>query len=154
MDDIYPRQAQKATAPLALLGPPPPAMAVQQLLTLNTCSRVGMKTIQIFSDHIRDQIRLERFRSVRIRVRIFNIRYLSISEYLNRIFMMSISNHILSDMINIICIRIRIRPEIWKQIWYRWYPFVSDPFSSLPVKSEDVLVSARDDSAYASPDPN
>ena len=45
--------------------------------------------------------------------------------------MMSTSNRILSDMIDIIRIRIRIRPEIWKQIWYRWYPSISDPFSSL-----------------------
>jgi hypothetical protein len=36
---------------------------------------VWMKTIRIFSDRIRDRIRLEGFRSVRIRVRIFNIRY-------------------------------------------------------------------------------
>jgi len=36
----------------------------------------------------------------------------SVSEYLNRIFMMSTSNHILSDMIDIIRIRIQIRPEI------------------------------------------
>jgi len=34
-----------------------------------------MKTVWIFSDRIRDRIRLEEFRSVRIRVRIFNIRY-------------------------------------------------------------------------------
>jgi len=38
-------------------------------------SSVGMKTVRIFSDRIRDRIRLETFRSVRIRVRIFNIRY-------------------------------------------------------------------------------
>ena len=44
---------------------------------------------------------------------------------------MSTSNHILSDMVDIIRIRIRIRPKIWKQIWYQWYPSVSDPFSSL-----------------------
>jgi len=36
---------------------------------------VGMKTVQIFSDCIRDRIRLEGFRSVHIRVWIFNIRY-------------------------------------------------------------------------------
>ena len=36
---------------------------------------VGMKTVRIFFDRIRDRIRLERFRSVRIRVRMFNIRY-------------------------------------------------------------------------------
>ena len=36
---------------------------------------VGMKTVRIFSDRIRDRIRLEGFKSVRIRVRIFNIRY-------------------------------------------------------------------------------
>jgi len=34
-----------------------------------------MKTVRIFFDRIRDRIRLEGFRSVRIRVRIFNIRY-------------------------------------------------------------------------------
>jgi len=34
-----------------------------------------MKTVRIFSDRIRDQIRLKKFRYVRIRVRIFNIRY-------------------------------------------------------------------------------
>jgi hypothetical protein len=31
--------------------------------------------IRIFSDCIRDRIRLERFRSIHIQVRIFNIRY-------------------------------------------------------------------------------
>jgi len=36
----------------------------------------------------------------------------SVSEYLNRIFMMSTSNRILSDMIDVMRIRIRIRPEI------------------------------------------
>jgi hypothetical protein len=35
----------------------------------------GMKTVRIFSDRIQDRIRLEGFRSVRIRVQIFNIRY-------------------------------------------------------------------------------
>jgi len=34
-----------------------------------------MKTVWIFSDRIRDQIRLKGFKSVRIRVQIFNIRY-------------------------------------------------------------------------------
>jgi hypothetical protein len=38
-------------------------------------SSAGMKTVRIFSDRIQDRIRLEGFRSVRIRVRIFNIRY-------------------------------------------------------------------------------
>jgi len=42
---------------------------------------------------------------------------------------MSTSNYILSDMIDIIRIRIRIQPEIW----YRWYPSVSDTFSSLTI---------------------
>ena len=36
---------------------------------------IWVKTVQIFSDYIRDRIRLEGFKSVRIRVRIFNIRY-------------------------------------------------------------------------------
>jgi len=64
------------------------------------------------TDRIRDRIRLERFRFVRIGVSIFTSDTVSVSEYLNRIFMMSTSNRILSDMIDIIRIRIRIRPEI------------------------------------------
>ena len=35
-------------------------------------------------------------------------------------------------MIDTICIRIRIRAEIWKQMQYQWYPSVSDSFPSLP----------------------
>ena len=50
---------------------------------------------------------------------------------------MSTSNHILSDMVDIIRIRIRIRPKIWKQIWYQWYSFLSDPFSSLAVRTQE-----------------
>ena len=38
-------------------------------------SGLGMKTVRIFSDRIRNRIRLEGLRSVRIRVRISNIRY-------------------------------------------------------------------------------
>ena len=38
-------------------------------------SCLGMKTVWTFSDRIRDQIRLERFRFIRIRVWIFNIWY-------------------------------------------------------------------------------
>ena len=34
-----------------------------------------MKTVRIFFDSIRDRIRFERFRTIRILVRIFNIRY-------------------------------------------------------------------------------
>jgi hypothetical protein len=36
----------------------------------------------------------------------------TVSEYLNRIFTMLTSNYILSDMIDIIRIRIKIQPEI------------------------------------------
>lgn len=36
---------------------------------------LGMKTVRIFSDRIRDQIRLEEFLSIHIRVQIFSIRY-------------------------------------------------------------------------------
>ena len=36
---------------------------------------VGVKTVWIFSDRIRDRICLEEFKSIRIRVQIFNIRY-------------------------------------------------------------------------------
>jgi hypothetical protein len=39
------------------------------------CLHVGIKTVRIFSDRIRDRIRLDGFRYVRIRVWIFNIRY-------------------------------------------------------------------------------
>jgi hypothetical protein len=42
---------------------------------------------------------------------------------------MSTSNHILSDMIDIIRIRIQIRLEICKQISFQYYASVSDPFS-------------------------
>jgi len=38
-------------------------------------STLGMKMVRIFSDRIRDRIRLEGFRSACIRVRMFNIRY-------------------------------------------------------------------------------
>ena len=37
--------------------------------------QLGVKTVRIFSDRIRDRIHLEGFRYVRIRVWIFNIRY-------------------------------------------------------------------------------
>ena len=69
-----------------------------------------MKTVQIFFDRFLDRIRLERFRSIEYSIS----DTVSVSEYLNRIFMMSTSNPILSDMIDIIRIRIRIlnRPEI------------------------------------------
>jgi hypothetical protein len=67
---------------------------------------LGVKKVRIFSDCIQDRIHLEGFRSVNIRVRIFNIRYHICIEYLNRIFMMSIFNHILSDMVDTIHIRI------------------------------------------------
>ena len=77
-----------------------------------TLLALGMKTVRIFSDRIRNRIRLEGLRSVRIRVRISNIDTVSVSEYSNRIFMMSISNRILSDIVDTIRIRIRIRTEI------------------------------------------
>jgi hypothetical protein len=62
----------------------------------------------------------------------------SVFKYSNCIFMMSISNHILSGMVDTIRIRIQIRTEIWKQIWYQCYPSVSDPFSSLPTYHEKL----------------
>ena len=37
------------------------------------CQPIGVKMVQIFFDRIRDRIRLEGFRSVHIRVRVFNI---------------------------------------------------------------------------------
>jgi hypothetical protein len=45
--------------------------------------------------------------------------------------MMLISNRILSGMVDTIRFRIRIRTKIWKQIWYQWYPSVSNPSLSL-----------------------
>jgi hypothetical protein len=71
----------------------------------------GMKIVWIFSDRIRDQICLEGFRSVRIRVRIFNIRY--------RIRIRIPKSHIYDVDIQMYpirhgCIRIRIRTKIRK----------------------------------------
>ena len=73
---------------------------------------VGMKTVWIFSDRIRDRIHLEGFKSVRIRVRIFNIRYRIRLRILKSYIHDVDTNRTLSDMIDIIRIRIRIRPEI------------------------------------------
>ena len=73
---------------------------------------LGMKMVRIFSDRIRDRIRLERLRSVRIESECLISDIVSVSEYLNHIFMMSTSNRILSNIVDIIHIRIRIRPKI------------------------------------------
>lgn len=54
---------------------------------------------EIFFDRIRNRIRSEGFRSEYSTSSI-----VSVSEYLNRIFIISISNHILSDMVD--CIHI------------------------------------------------
>ena len=56
------------------------------------------ETVRIFFNRIRDRICLEEFKSIRIQVRIFNIRYRICISNSNRIFMMSISSCILSDM--------------------------------------------------------
>ena len=72
----------------------------------------GMKTVRIFSDRIRNRIRLEGLRSVRIKSGYPTSDTVSVSEYSNRIFIMSISNRILSDIVDTIRIRIRIRTEI------------------------------------------
>jgi len=71
-----------------------------------------MKTVRIFSDRIRDRIRLEDSDLSVSESEYSTSDTVSVSEYLNRIFVMSTSNHILSDMVDIIHIRIRIRPEI------------------------------------------
>ena len=65
-----------------------------------------MKTIRIFSDRIRDRIRL-----MSLDLSVSKSEYptsdiVSVSEYLNRIFIISISNCILFDMFDIIRIRI------------------------------------------------
>ena len=94
-------------------APPAPSAAptlisLAALLMLGP-SVLGMKMVQIFFYRIRDRICLEGFGFVRIRIRIFNIRYLSVSEYLNCIFIILTSNYILFNIIiNIIRIRIRI----------------------------------------------
>jgi len=64
-----------------------------------------MKMVWIFSDRIRDQIYLDRFRSVHIWVRIFNIRYCILIRILKS-YIYDID--ILSDMIDIIRIQIQI----------------------------------------------
>ena len=53
---------------------------------------------------------------------------------------MLISNRIISGMIDTICIRIRIRAEIWKQMQYQWYRSVSDSFSSLVPRRRKCLI--------------
>jgi hypothetical protein len=70
--------------------------------------------VHIFSDRIRGRIRLEEFKSVHICVGIFNVHTVFASEYSNRIyiFMMSISDRILFDIADTICIWIRIQIEI------------------------------------------
>jgi hypothetical protein len=76
--------------------------------------RVGVKTVRIFFNRIRDRIRLKEFKSVRIRVRIFIIRYrirIRIRRLKSHIYDVDI-NRILSDIANTIRIRIRIQTEI------------------------------------------
>jgi hypothetical protein len=51
------------------------AQLAQSISNCSPLAYVGMKKVRIFSDRIWDRIRLEGFRSVRIRVWIFNIRY-------------------------------------------------------------------------------
>jgi len=53
---------------------------------------------------------------------------------------MSISNRILSGMVDTIRIRIRIQAEIWKQMQYQWYRSVSDSFSSLVPRRRKCLI--------------
>jgi len=100
----------------------------------------GMKTVWIFSDRIRDRIRLERFRSVRIWVRMFNIRYriririlksyiydVDIQSYLIRYdwhYPYSNPNptrNIKTNMISVIFVRIRsvfIPPKPDRLLWF------------------------------------
>jgi hypothetical protein len=87
-------------------------------------SHQQMKTIRIFFNRIRDQIHLESISGSEYSTS----DTVSISEYSNRVFMISISNRILSGMIDTIRIRIRIRTEIWKQD-IRPYPIRFHPFT-------------------------
>jgi len=48
---------------------------IDVMVLIDVYSLVGMKMVRIFSDRIRNRICLEGLRSVRIRVRISNIRY-------------------------------------------------------------------------------
>jgi len=81
---------------------------------------LGMKTIRIFSDRIRDRIRLERFRSVRIWVRIFNIRY----RIRIRIFKLYIYD-------------VDIQSYLIRHDWY--YPY-SNPNPTTNMKTNMILV--------------
>jgi hypothetical protein len=109
-------------SPSSFLLPPSPACISRVEFNLEKPSRVhapgppiGMKTLRIFSDRIRYRIRLERFTSVRIRVRIFNIWY-RIHIRIRKSYIYDVdSNCILSGIIDIIHVRIRIRPKIWNK---------------------------------------
>ena len=52
-----------------------PMLCSAAFIVCLVCCWAGVKTVRIFSDRIRDRIRIEEFKSVRIRVQIFNIRY-------------------------------------------------------------------------------
>jgi hypothetical protein len=71
-----------------------------------------VKTVRIFSDRIRDGIR-QRGSDLSISESGYStFDTVSVFEYSNHIIMMSISNHILSGMVDTIRIRVRIRIEI------------------------------------------
>jgi hypothetical protein len=74
-----------------------------------TMIQAGMKMVRIFSDRIRDRIRLKGFNPSVSESRYLTSDTVFVSEYLNHIFMMSISNRILSGIFDTIRIRIRIR---------------------------------------------
>jgi hypothetical protein len=101
--------------PVAILRP---NQTSSLLLGVCDLSWVGMKTVRIFSDCIRDRIRLEGFNPSVSESGYLTSDTVSVSEYLNHVFMMSISNRILSGIFYTIRIRIRIRTWIWKQIRY------------------------------------
>ena len=74
--------------------------------------RSGSEAVRIFSDCIRDRIRLEGS-DLSVSESGYSISdTISVSEYSNRIFIISISNRILSDIVDTIRIRIQIRTEI------------------------------------------
>jgi len=85
---------------------------------------LGMKTVRIFSDRIRDRIRLERFRSIRIRVRMFNIRY--------RIRIQILKSYIYD---------VDIQSYLIRHYWY--YPY-SNPNSTKNMKTNMIsMISVR-----------
>jgi len=107
----------------------PPLYAKNGLLLL--CP-LEMKTVRIFSDRIRHRIRLKGFRSIRIWVRIFNIRYcIRIRILKSYICDVDIQSYIIRHSWYYLYSNPNPTKNMKTNIWYQWYSSVSDPFSSV-----------------------